>query len=62
MHLLDRVMKYAASHGVQELFICDHYSKSLDVVASVCSCYQSLKVLELNGISVEQNVGLWSRL
>ncbi|CAN1266858.1 Putative F-box/FBD/LRR-repeat protein At4g03220 [Linum perenne] len=61
MHLLERVMKYAASHGVQELFICDHHDRSSDVIASVCSCYQSLKVLELDHISVEQNVGLWSR-
>ncbi|CAN1836909.1 Putative F-box/LRR-repeat protein At3g18150 [Linum perenne] len=38
MHLLERIMKYAA-------------------------CYQSLKVLELNQISVKQNVvRLWSRL
>ncbi|CAN1754559.1 Putative F-box/LRR-repeat protein At5g02930 [Linum perenne] len=63
MHLWDRIMKYAASHGIQELFICDHYARSLNVVASVCSCYQSLKVLELNRISFGQNVfGLWSRL
>ncbi|CAN1836912.1 hypothetical protein LINPERHAP1_LOCUS34914 [Linum perenne] len=60
-------MKYAASHGVQELFISSRlvgsYAKSLDVVESVCLCYQSLKVLELNQISVKQNVvRLWSRL
>ncbi|CAN1179058.1 Putative F-box/LRR-repeat protein At5g02930 [Linum perenne] len=61
--LLDRVMKYAASHGVQELFIYPQFIRSLNVVESVCTCYQSLKVLELNGISVQQNVvGLWSRL
>ncbi|CAN1266659.1 Putative F-box/LRR-repeat protein At5g02930 [Linum perenne] len=63
MHLLDRVVKYAASHGVQELFIRHNYVRLLDVVESVCSCYQSLKVLELNQILLEQNVvGLWSRL
>ncbi|CAN1180362.1 Putative F-box/LRR-repeat protein At5g02930 [Linum perenne] len=63
MHLLDRVMKYAASHGVQELFICPPSGRSFDVVESVCACYQSLKVLELDHIWFEENVfGFWSRL
>ncbi|CAN1836910.1 Putative F-box/LRR-repeat protein At5g02930 [Linum perenne] len=68
MHLLERIMKYAASHGVQKLFISSRLVGSFDVVRtdvveSVCLCYQSLKVLELNQISVKQNVvRLWSRL
>ncbi|CAN1836914.1 Putative F-box/FBD/LRR-repeat protein At4g03220 [Linum perenne] len=60
--LFDRVMKYAASHGVQELFISSRLVGSY-VVRTVCLCYQSLKVLELNRILVEENVvELWSCL
>ncbi|CAN1266868.1 Putative F-box/FBD/LRR-repeat protein At4g03220 [Linum perenne] len=62
-HLFDRVMKSAASHGVQELLIFTPFLSSLDVVRSVCSCYQSLKILQLNQINVDKNgVGLWSCL
>ncbi|CAN1286285.1 Putative F-box/LRR-repeat protein At5g02930 [Linum perenne] len=60
--LFDRVMKYAASHGVQELFISSRLVGPY-VVRTVCLCYQSLKVLELNRILVEENVvELWSCL
>ncbi|CAN1286283.1 hypothetical protein LINPERPRIM_LOCUS19253 [Linum perenne] len=55
-------MKYAASHGVQELFISSRLVGPY-VVRTVCLCYQSLKVLELNRILVEENVvELWSCL
>ncbi|CAN1836913.1 Putative F-box/LRR-repeat protein At5g02930 [Linum perenne] len=63
MHLLERIMKYAASHGVQKLFISSRLVGSFDVVRTVFLCYQSLKVLELNRVFVEQNVvEFWSRL
>ncbi|CAN1255544.1 hypothetical protein LINPERPRIM_LOCUS9027, partial [Linum perenne] len=52
-----------AIYLVQELFVCPRFVRSLDVVGSVCSCYQSVKVLQLNEIFVEQNVvKLWSCL
>ncbi|CAN1836920.1 Putative F-box/LRR-repeat protein At5g02930 [Linum perenne] len=62
-HLFDRVMKYAASHGVEELFIFPTFGTSLEVFGPVCSCYQSLKVLQLNLINIDKKaVGLWSCL
>ncbi|CAN1754582.1 Putative F-box/FBD/LRR-repeat protein At1g78840 [Linum perenne] len=62
-HLFARVMKYAAFHGVQDLFVHSSSMRSLDVVVSVCYSYQSLKVLELNYIYFDKNaVGLWSCL
>ncbi|CAN0879442.1 FBD-associated F-box protein At5g38590 [Linum grandiflorum] len=64
--LLDRITNYAASHGVQELFVRTRSrspSLELDVIGSVCSCYRSLKVLEL-GETYFRNVddGSWSCL
>ncbi|CAN1754578.1 Putative F-box/LRR-repeat protein At5g02930 [Linum perenne] len=60
-HLFERVMKYAASHGVEDLFIHNRNMVSLEVVTSVCNCYQSLKVLNLGGINIrKQAVELWS--
>ncbi|CAN1266867.1 Putative F-box/LRR-repeat protein At5g02930 [Linum perenne] len=63
-HLLDMVMKYAASHGVQDVYICTvRHMRSLEVVRSVCYCYQSLKVLELNETNIRKKaVGMWSCL
>ncbi|CAN1334917.1 FBD-associated F-box protein At5g18780 [Linum perenne] len=61
--MFDKVMKYAASHGVQELFICSHRSKTVDVAGLVCTSYQSLKVLELSQASIDKtSFGLWSCL
>ncbi|CAN1266864.1 Putative F-box/LRR-repeat protein At5g02930 [Linum perenne] len=58
-HLFERVMKYAASHGVQDLFVL----MALEVVTSVCSCYRSLKVLELKQTNIgKEAVELWSCL
>ncbi|CAN1334907.1 Putative F-box/LRR-repeat protein At5g02930 [Linum perenne] len=66
--VFDKIVKYAASHGVQELFICSRQSKTVDSktvdeVGLVCPCYQSLKVLELSQASIEKTAfGLWSCL
>ncbi|CAN1845882.1 Putative F-box/LRR-repeat protein At5g02930 [Linum perenne] len=61
--VFDKIVKYAASHGVQELFICSRQSKTVDEVGLVCPCYQSLKVLELSQASIEKTAfGLWSCL
>ncbi|CAN1334908.1 Putative F-box/FBD/LRR-repeat protein At4g03220 [Linum perenne] len=61
--VFDKIVKYAASHGVQELFICSRQSKMVDEVGLVCSCYQSLKVLMLSEAYIENTVfGLWSCL
>ncbi|CAN1179664.1 hypothetical protein LINPERHAP2_LOCUS34323 [Linum perenne] len=61
--VFDKIVKYAASHGVQELFICSRQSKTVDEVGLVCSCYQSLKVLMLSEAYIENTVfGLWSCL
>ncbi|CAN0879587.1 F-box/FBD/LRR-repeat protein At5g53840 [Linum grandiflorum] len=63
MDLFDRIAKYAGSHGVEELFIC--VFGSLDVVSGlVYACYQSLKVLELEGADFPDTYddGLWSCL
>ncbi|CAN1825574.1 Putative F-box/LRR-repeat protein At5g02930 [Linum perenne] len=61
--VFDKIVKYAVSHGVQELFICSRQSKTVDEVGLVCPCYQSLKVLELSKASIDKAVfGLWSCL
>ncbi|CAN0891797.1 F-box/LRR-repeat protein At3g58940 [Linum grandiflorum] len=62
-NLLDRIMKYAASHGVQELYIRNLIAASTrGVFGSICVCYQSLNVLELERTNIEKtDVGLWSR-
>ncbi|CAN0891705.1 F-box/LRR-repeat protein 13 [Linum grandiflorum] len=60
--LVHEVLKYAASHGVQELYICSSYDESPLVFGSICSSYKSLKVLEILGLHIEKtDVGLWSR-
>ncbi|CAN1341335.1 hypothetical protein LINPERPRIM_LOCUS39136 [Linum perenne] len=61
--VFDKIVKYAASHGVQELFIYSRQSKTVDEVGLVCPCYQSLKVLELSQASIDKAAfGLWSCL
>ncbi|CAN1131327.1 hypothetical protein LINPERHAP2_LOCUS6342 [Linum perenne] len=63
MDLFDRIMKYSASHGVQELYICNPDDSQLDVVESLCSCHHTLKVLEFECTYIgETLVGLWSCL
>ncbi|CAN0891707.1 Putative F-box/LRR-repeat protein At5g02930 [Linum grandiflorum] len=59
--LVDKVIRYAASHGVQELYLLTN-NGSPDAFESICASYQSLKVLEIEGIDIEKtHVGLWSR-
>ncbi|CAN0891469.1 FBD-associated F-box protein At5g38590 [Linum grandiflorum] len=58
---VDRIIKYAASHGVQELFISTYFVTSAGVFESIHASYRSLKVLELELTSIDNNdVGLWS--
>ncbi|CAN0891086.1 F-box/LRR-repeat protein 25, partial [Linum grandiflorum] len=59
MDLLDMITEYAASHGVEKLFIC---CSMFEVVGFVSSCYQSLKVLKLTRVQIDMaDVLLWSR-
>ncbi|CAN0891704.1 Putative F-box/LRR-repeat protein At3g18150 [Linum grandiflorum] len=59
--LVDKVIRYAASHGVQELYLRIN-DGSPDAFESICASYQSLKVLEIERIDIEKtDVGLWSR-
>ncbi|CAN0879611.1 Putative F-box protein At3g58860 [Linum grandiflorum] len=63
MDLIDRIVKYAGSHGVEELF--NSGFGSLDEVSGlVYACYQSLKVLELEKTYFPDSYddGLWSSL
>ncbi|CAN0890981.1 hypothetical protein LINGRAHAP2_LOCUS16750 [Linum grandiflorum] len=57
------IVNYAASHGVQELYLRMRLrDASSGVFGSICACSQSLKVLEVEGIYIEKtDVGLWSR-
>ncbi|CAN0891491.1 hypothetical protein LINGRAHAP2_LOCUS17023 [Linum grandiflorum] len=58
-----KIMKYSASHGVQELFIHAPYAALEGVFRSVCDCYRSLKVLELERTYIDNtDVALFSRL
>ncbi|CAN0909896.1 Putative F-box/LRR-repeat protein At3g28410 [Linum grandiflorum] len=59
----DRIMKYAASHGVEELSIRVHNHPDFHVIELLCIAYQSLKVLEVTETWIgESDVGLWSCL
>ncbi|CAN1266862.1 Putative F-box protein At5g38390 [Linum perenne] len=61
--LFDRIMRYAASHGVRELFIDTPHGCKLDAVGSMFACYQTLKALELQCSCIDETgVGLWSCL
>ncbi|CAN0891088.1 Putative F-box/LRR-repeat protein At5g02930 [Linum grandiflorum] len=63
LDLLDKIMKYSASHGVQELSINVPFAKSAGVFRSVCLYCQSLKVLELEKASIQNfDAELFSRL
>ncbi|CAN0879167.1 Putative FBD-associated F-box protein At5g22720 [Linum grandiflorum] len=48
--LLDRIVKYAASHGVQELFIHPRARYMQNIFGSSYACLGSLKVLDLDRI------------
>ncbi|CAN0842157.1 Putative F-box/LRR-repeat protein At5g02930 [Linum grandiflorum] len=64
MDLFDKIMKYAASHDVQHLSLGRiSHRLLLQAIVSICTCYQSLKVLELHGVYLNETVvGSWSRL
>ncbi|CAN1180354.1 F-box/FBD/LRR-repeat protein At1g13780 [Linum perenne] len=62
--MFDRIMRYAASHDVRELFVCaSSIVRLMDVVEPVCECYRTLKVLELKEAYIQKDdVRLWSCL
>ncbi|CAN0879511.1 F-box protein At4g27050, partial [Linum grandiflorum] len=66
MDLFNRIAKYAASHGVQELSIKPSCNCNIPVVSQfVYACSQSLKVLEINGENCPMGHKydeFWSRL
>ncbi|CAN0891703.1 F-box/LRR-repeat protein 25 [Linum grandiflorum] len=59
--LVDDVLKYAASHGIEELYICSFYDESRVLFGSIWASYQSLKVLKLDETHIRKtDVALWS--
>ncbi|CAN0879164.1 FBD-associated F-box protein At4g10400 [Linum grandiflorum] len=61
--LLDRIVKYAASHGVQELFIHPGVGYMQNIFGSSYACLGSLKVLNLEDIQFPEAYDeCWSRL
>ncbi|CAI0413429.1 unnamed protein product [Linum tenue] len=65
LDMFGRIMEYASSHGVQQLFLLRMVEKGWyfwfgNFIASICGCFRTLKVLEVQG--AELNRGSFEKL